>query len=298
MSAKILDGNKIASEIKSELKEQISKLERPPSLAVVLCSDDPASKIYVQKKQQACAEVGINSFLLNLFEGGIEKWLNPMSHLLNTIDDLNNNESVDGILVQLPLPKSLDPQRVFDRISPLKDVDVFSPLNVGLLLQGRPRFIPCTPAGIHELLTRSGIQIVGKKVAIINRSDIVGKPLHALLIQNNEQANATCTLCHDHTPPELLKEICLSSDIIVVAVGIPDFLKGDMVPEGAAVVDVGINRLEGSNKIVGDVDFERVQEKASWISKVPGGVGPLTVAMLLKNTLLAKKLNFSRGSLT
>jgi methylenetetrahydrofolate dehydrogenase (NADP+)/methenyltetrahydrofolate cyclohydrolase len=290
LMVQILDGNSIAATIRSEIKEKIvdrSGTRTPPCLAVLLCSEDPASEIYVRKKQEACAEVGINSFLIKPFSGGIENWLSPMGHLLSTIKWLNEDASVDGILVQLPLPKQLSPQLVFDTINPLKDVDVFSPENVGLLLQGRPRFVPCTPQGIQELLIRSGVEIAGKQVAIINRSDIVGKPLSALLIQDQIEANATVVTCHDRTPPERLKQVCLSSDIIVVAVGKPGFLTADLVPEGAVVVDVGINRI--GKKIVGDVDFASVSPKCSWISPVPGGVGPMTVTMLLRNTLLAQR---------
>jgi methylenetetrahydrofolate dehydrogenase (NADP+)/methenyltetrahydrofolate cyclohydrolase len=284
--AKILDGSLIANEIKQEIKTQIEqnlktgKTSCPPSLAVVICSEDPASKIYVQKKMKACEEVGIQSTLFN-HHG------ETMEELLETIDYLNRLESINGILVQLPLPVGMNQNYVFDFIDPLKDVDVFSPENVGLLVQGRPRFIPCTPAGIQELLTRSGIQISGKKICIINRSNVVGRPLHSLLIQDNDQANATCTLCHDRTPPETLKEICLSSDIIVVAVGKPNFLTSDMVTEQSIVVDVGINRIEGSKKIVGDV-CHNVYDKVFAYSAVPGGVGLLTIAMLLKNTLKAQ----------
>lgn len=288
--ARILDGNKVSAAIKEEVKREISFLQRSaPCLAVVLCSDDPASQLYIKKKQDACKEVGITSFLIKPFGESIDGWENPLQHLLSTIEYLNNDASVDGILVQLPLPSRLARYQnfVFDSIDPRKDVDVFSPVNTGLLMQGRPRYVPCTPAGIQELLVRHNVRIDGKKVAIINRSDIVGKPLHALLSQNNSQANATCTLCHDHTPPELLKSVCLSSDIIIVAVGKPNFLTADLVPEGAVVVDVGINRLPDSKKIVGDVAYEEVAKKASWITPVPGGVGPCTVAMLLKNTLLA-----------
>jgi len=287
--AQLLDGNAVAAEVRAEIKAKIGMT--PPCLAVVLCSEDPASEIYVSKKRQACEECGIISFLLKPFEGGIENWSQPMDHLLATIDYLNNDPAVHGVLVQLPLPKCLDAQAVFDRIDPHKDVDVFSPTNVGLLLQGRPRFVPCTPQGIQELLTRSGIGIAGKKVAIINRSDIVGKPLSALLVQDHGQANATVFMCHDHTPPDRLKEVCLSSDIIVVAVGQPNFLTADMVPEGAVVVDVGINRIPGTRKIVGDVDFDAVSQKVSAITPVPGGVGPMTVAMLMRNTLKAQLLS-------
>ena len=291
--AQILDGNRIAADIRSEIKAEIYERKRTaPCLAVVLCSNDPASEVYVRKKQDACAEVGINSFLIKPFEGGIENWFDPMGHLISTINWLNEDHSVHGILIQLPLPKPLETPRVFDAVNPLKDVDVFSPTNVGLLLQGRPRFVPCTPQGIQELLTRSGIRIAGKQVAIINRSDIVGKPLSALLVQDHGEANATVVTCHDQTPPERLKQVCLSSEIIVVAVGKPGFLTAELVPNGAVIVDVGINRI--GKKIVGDADFEAVSEKASWISPVPGGCGPCTVACLLKNVLLAQKLQLDQ----
>lgn len=295
----ILDGKKISAEIRQEIKEQIERnsgkgilnfSSKPPCLAVVLCSDDPASQIYVKKKQEACAECGITSYLIKPFEGGIDRWSNPKKHLMATIDYLNDDPSVHGVLVQLPLPEQLDAREVFDRINPLKDVDVFSPTNVGLLLQGRPRFVPCTPQGIQELLTRSGIQIAGQKVAIINRSDIIGKPLSALLVQDHGQANATVFMCHDQTPPNRLKEVCLASDIIVVAVGIPGFLTPDMVlpSRGVVVVDVGINRCSETKKIVGDVNPD-VYPKTRAFSPVPGGVGPLTISSLLKNTLKAQK---------
>lgn len=298
----ILDGKKVASEITGEIKARIKNSSKqaslqdgytisakPPCLAVVLCSDDPASQVYVRKKQEACAECGITSFLIKPFEGGIEKWSNPKKHLMATIDYLNSDTSVHGILIQLPLPEQIKSHEVFDRINPLKDVDVFSPTNVGLLLQGRPRFVPCTPQGIQELLTRNDIQIAGQKVAIINRSDIVGKPLSALLVQDHGQANATVFMCHDQTPPDRLREVCLASDIIVVAVGIPGFLTPEMVPEGAVIVDVGINRLPESKKIVGDVHPD-VYPKTRAYSAVPGGVGPCTVACLMKNVLQAQKL--------
>lgn len=290
MVAKIIDGLAISKQIKQEIKEELQRCDYKPCLSVILCSDDPASVLYVKKKQAACEEVGIHSNVMTPFSIGIENYSDPLAYLLDYVKMVNEERYTHGVLVQLPLPHNLDQTAVFDALDPLKDVDVFSPTNVGLLLQGRPRFKPCTPAGIQEMLTHSGIQIAGKKVAIINRSDVVGKPLHALLVQNNDQANATCTLCHDHTPPDILKEVCLASDIIVVAVGIPNFLTADMVSEGAVVVDVGINRVQNSNRIVGDVAFEEVSKKAGWISKVPGGVGPMTVTMLLRNTLAAYKM--------
>ena len=298
---KILDGKKVASEIKEEISK-ITNVEgrwshltkrTPPCLAVVLCTSDPASKIYVKKKQQACEECGITSFLIEPFEGGIEKWHNPKKHLLSTIDYLNNNSSVNGILVQLPLPDSINSSEIFDKINPLKDVDVFSPTNVGLLSQGRPRLVPCTPQGIQELLVRNDIEIRGKKVAIINRSDIVGKPLSALLVQDDgTKANATVFMCHDNTPPDRLKEVCLNSDIIVVAVGQRNFLTSDMVPEGCIIVDVGINRIPETKKIIGDV-HEDVYNKVSAYTPVPGGVGPMTVACLMKNVFKAYSIQMS-----
>lgn len=291
--AKLLDGKKIAQDIRNEIAHELINTKIPLCLAVVLCTNDPASKIYVDRKRKACEEVGITTFLIKPFQGGLDKWDHHTEHLLSTIEYLNNDPAVHGILVQLPLPFSINQHLIFDHINPLKDVDVFNPVNVGLLLQGRPRLIPCTPQGIQELLIRSNIPIAGKKVAIINRSDIVGKPLNALLIQDDgNRANATVTLCHDRTPPDTLKSICLSSDIIVVAVGIPNFLTEDMVHDKSVVVDVGINRIEGSNKIVGDV-HPAVYDKVFAYSPVPNGVGPLTVCSLLKNVLKAQKLQLS-----
>ncbi len=303
---KILNGNYISAEIRNEMKVMLAARRSPlmpyhynkprlpsipPTLAVVLCSDDPASRVYVKKKVEACVEVGINSFVLQPFENGIKNWSDPREHLIKTIDCLNSDINVHGILIQLPLPKELNVSNyeIFDRIDPLKDVDVFNPVNTGLLLQGRPRFIPCTPHGIQELLTRSGVKIDGKKVAIINRSDVVGKPLKALLIQDKEEANATVTICHDRTPPQLLQDVCQSADIIVVAVGKPNFITPNMVNKTTVLVDVGINRVDG--KIVGDVRSD-VYDIVAAYSPVPGGVGPMTVTMLLHNTMEAQKLQY------
>jgi methylenetetrahydrofolate dehydrogenase (NADP+)/methenyltetrahydrofolate cyclohydrolase len=295
MSARILDGRAISAQIKNEIRAEIQKLTFAPRLAVVLCSDDPASAIYVRKKQEACREVGIDTVLHRPLFEKLMSWDNPQHYLERYLYSLNEQPSINGILLQLPLPKMFNQYDLFDQINPLKDVDVFNPINVGLLSQGRPRFVPCTPAAIQELLLRSGVTIAGKKVCIINRSCVVGKPLHALLVQDNDRANATVTLCHDQTPPDLLKNVCLASDIIVVAVGKLNFLTADMVRAGQVVVDVGINRLEG-NRIVGDVDFGPVSGKVEWISPVPGGVGPLTVTMLLRNTLLAANLQNSAST--
>lgn len=293
MTARIIDGNYVASEIRNEVAKKIALRKNKPQLAVVLTGNDPASEAYVRKKRLACDEVGIESHLIQPFHSGINLHKDPCQTLKKIIESLNEDPMIHGILIQLPLLEILNRNgksfqlELFDLINPVKDVDVFNPQNVGLLSQGRPRYIPCTPAGIQELLLRSGITIAGKKVCIINRSDVVGKPLHSLLVQNEQSANATVFLCHDHTPFEVLRETCLRSDIIVVAVGKPGFLTEDMVSEGSVVIDVGITRVSGTKKIVGDVDFEKVSQKASAISPVPGGVGPCTVACLLRNTLAA-----------
>ena len=284
--ARILDGTLLANSICQEVAAEC--YGESPTLAVILCGNDPASEIYVNKKREACKKYGINSQLIRLFDNGIENWSDPQGLLLDTIRGLNHNESVHGILLQLPLPVRLDRFTAFDVIDPMKDVDVFSPCNVGLLVQGRPRYLPCTPQAVHQMLQRSEISTFKKKVVVINRSDVVGKPLSAMLSQDDIYANATVCMCHDHTPPDKLKELCLWADIIVVAVGKPKFLTADMVSAGAVVIDVGINRIDG--KVVGDVDFLPVSEKASAISKVPGGIGPLTIACLLRNTLEAFKL--------
>lgn len=302
--ATILDGNAVAKKLREKITKRIASLtapcdgsychrgqQEPPCLAVVLCSNDPASQLYVAKKQQACAEVGITSLLIEPFQGGIEKYAHKIDHLLNTIEWLNNDKSVHGILVQLPLPDGLNPTQVFDKINPLKDVDVFNPVNVGLLLQGRPRFIPCTPHAVQELLWHSGIELEGKSVAIVNRSDIVGKPLSALLMQDDgTKTNATVTVCHDKTPPKRLRHVCREADIVVVAVGKPNFLTADMVDSHSIVVDVGINRISDGKRICGDCELA-VYEKVSAYSPVPNGVGPVTVTMLLHNALKAFEIS-------
>jgi methylenetetrahydrofolate dehydrogenase (NADP+)/methenyltetrahydrofolate cyclohydrolase len=286
MSCKIIDGSKIAAQIKSELFEEVKQFYDDygyvPGLAAVIVGKNPASELYVSKKMQACGEVGIEPTTCYI----------PAEEdaLIHQISVLNKRKTIHGFILQLPLPIGMDPNKFFGMIDPRKDVDVFNPENVGLLVQHRPRFKPCTPHGIQVLLYRSGIQIAEKRVVVINRSNVVGKPLSSMLIQEcDDFGNATVTVCHDRTPPQLLKEICRESDIIVVAVGKPGFLTSDMVKPGAAVVDVGITRI--GKKIFGDVDFEGVSKVASAITKVPGGVGPMTVAMLLKNTLQAAKMS-------
>jgi methylenetetrahydrofolate dehydrogenase (NADP+)/methenyltetrahydrofolate cyclohydrolase len=247
---------------------------------VVLVGNNEASTIYVKKKLEACKSVGIECVIHHYVATEEEK-------VLDRIKTLNKYSSCNGILVQLPLPIGFDNNRIFDMIDPLKDVDVFHPENVGLLVQNRPRFLPPTPHAVREIV-KSVTNLVGKHVVVINRSNIVGKPLSSMLIQDNgEYANATVTVCHDKTSPAQLKAICLTADIIVVAVGIPNFLTPDMVNENQIIVDVGINRLE--NKIVGDV-HPFVAEHVAYITPVPGGVGPVTVAMLLYNTVEAVRL--------
>lgn len=289
MTARIIDGKAIAAQIQKELQGEVAFFTDhnvQPCLAVVLVGDNPASKVYVQKKREACEAVGIASKLITD--------INNQYDLMDELEILARSKNVHGVLIQLPLPKDewgedYRLHEVFDNIPPLKDVDVFHPENVGLLVQGRPRFLPCTPHGIQIMLARSGIQVKGKHVVVINRSNIVGKPLSSMLIQDcDEYANATVTVCHDNTPPEQLKRITKEADIVVVAVGIPGFLKADMIGKGAVVVDVGITRIHG--KIFGDAE-QGVREVAGWITPVPGGVGPMTVTMLLVNTLKAARMN-------
>jgi methylenetetrahydrofolate dehydrogenase (NADP+)/methenyltetrahydrofolate cyclohydrolase len=290
-----IDGNEIAKKIRKEIKEEVRAFKNihniTPTLGVVLTSDDPASQIYVQKKQEACEEVGIHSHLFQPFkEKNIENTTEAWNILSTTLQKINTDENIHGYLVQLPLLPCLKHRTldIFDQIKPSKDVDVFHPENVGLLVQNRPRFLPCTPYGVQLLLKYSKIDPRGKHVVIINRSEIVGKPLSSMLIQDNEYANATVTVCHDNTPASALKEMTLQADIIVVAVGIPNFIQADMVKEGVVIIDVGITRVE--KKLYGDVNFTTVAPKTSKITPVPGGVGPMTVTMLLKNTLKAAQL--------
>ena len=278
--AEIISGKVVSEKLRLELKDSISKfiLEsgHTPGLAVVLVGDNPASQVYVRNKHKACLEVGINSYEINLPEDTSEE------KLLSVIDDLNSDGRVDGILVQLPLPKHINEERVINRINPDKDVDAFSPSNVGKIMIGNYTFLPCTPAGVMELLKHYNIAIEGKNCVVVGRSNIVGKPMAMLLLEKN----GTVTVCHSRT--QNIGEICRSADIIVVAVGRAGFLKADMVKPGAVVIDVGINR--GSDgKLCGDVAFDEVENVASYITPVPGGVGPMTITMLLKNTLSAAK---------
>jgi len=287
VGAEIIDGKKIADEIKRELSEKIRILKGKgivPGLAAVLVGDNPASKLYVDMKRKACQELGIYS----------EKIVRPSdfseSGLLELIDELNRRNDIHGILVQSPLPKGIDESKAILAISPDKDVDGFHPINQGLMLSGKPRFLPATPAGIVELLQRSGHKVSGKHVVILGRGYLVGKPLAILLSSKWSKGNATVTLCHTGTVG--IADYCRSADILIAAMGMAGFVTGDMVKPGAVVVDVGTNRIEDDShprgyRVVGDVDFKSVSSVASAITPVPGGVGPMTIAMLLSNTLKA-----------
>lgn len=289
MSAKLLDGKSISQQIQQELAAEVAvftgQTKVEPQLAAILVGDDPASRVYVRNKQRGCERVGMASKLYRL-----DDQTSPQE-LLELIDELNHDAAVHGILVQLPLPGQIHEQQVLDAVCPWKDVDAFHPENVGLLMQGRPRFIPCTPHGVQQILHRTGIEVAGRHVVIVGRSEIVGKPLAMMLAQRDSAlgataANATVTLCHSRTRD--LPSITRQADILVAAIGRPLFIKREMIKPGAVVVDVGINRTESG--LVGDVDFPSVGEVASHITPVPGGVGPLTIAMLLRNTLQAAQL--------
>lgn len=281
MGAVILNGREISGEIRKELKEKVEQLKQNgihPGLAVILVGNDPASRIYVKNKKKACEETGISSFEYVLPEETSEE------ELIQLVETLNNDRSVHGILVQLPLPKHINTENVLLKISPEKDVDVFHPLNVGKIMIGNYRLLPCTPAGIMEMLQRTGIELEGKQCVVIGRSNIVGKPMAMLLLHSN----ATVTICHSKT--KNLMDVSRNADVLIVAVGKPGMINADYVKEGAVVIDVGINRLE-NGKVCGDVDFESVAEKASYITPVPGGVGPMTITMLLNNTIKSAELS-------
>jgi methylenetetrahydrofolate dehydrogenase (NADP+)/methenyltetrahydrofolate cyclohydrolase len=275
----LLDGTTIAKGIQHQIAHAISHLaHRKPGLAFILVGDNPSSQTYIRMKKKRCDEVGILSFDHTFAQTISEE------QLLKEIDRLNQHPAIDGILVQLPLPEHINSMRIMSAVDPKKDIDGFHPLNVGKMLLGETDgFLPCTPLGIQVLLTQAQIPILGKHVVIVGRSNIVGKPLAAILMQKAPHCNATVTVAHSLT--QHLKEICLSADILIAAMGRPHFIKADMVKKGAVVIDVGINRLHGS--IVGDVDFEAVAPLCASITPVPGGVGPMTIAMLLSNTLLS-----------
>ena len=274
--ANIINGKEISAAIREEIKAEVQGMSVRPGLAVVLVGDDPASAVYVRNKSKACAEVGIYSEVYRLpEETGREQ-------LLGLIEQLNQSPLIHGILVQLPLPKHLDPEEVIMAIDPAKDVDAFHPVNVGKIMIGNYDFLPCTPAGVMELLHRSGIEVSGKECVVIGRSNIVGKPQAMLLLHEN----ATVTVCHSKT--RNLPSVCRRADILVSAVGKPKFVTADMVKDGAVIIDVGMNRDE-NGRLCGDADFENVKDKTSYITPVPGGVGPMTITMLLYNTFTAAK---------
>ena len=276
--ANIINGKEISAQIRAEISQKVKEYNartgKLPGLAVVIVGENPASQVYVRNKKKACEQVGFNSWVYEMPENTTQEELNTL------VDKLNNDDNVHGILVQLPLPKHLDEEQVILRIKPEKDVDAFHPYNVGRITIGNPKFLPCTPAGIMELLHRSNIEISGKECVVIGRSNIVGKPMALLLLAEN----GTVTVCHSKTRD--LKEVCKRADILVVAIGKADFVTADMVKEGAVVIDVGMNR-NAESKLTGDVDFASVSKVASYITPVPGGVGPMTITMLLQNTLRA-----------
>lgn len=278
--ANLIDGKEVSAKVKSEVRDETVKLKEQGitvGLAVVIVGNNAASRVYVNSKKKACEEVGFNSYEYSLDENITQQ------ELLDLVDVLNNDDKVNGILVQLPLPKHIDENAIINSISPDKDVDAFHPFNVGKIMIGEFAFLPCTPAGVMELIDSTGVDISGKSAVVIGRSNIVGKPMSMLLLHRN----ATVTICHSKTTN--LADVCKTADIIVAAVGRANFVTEDMVKEGAVVIDVGMNRLD-NGKLCGDVDFDSVSKKAGYITPVPGGVGPMTIAMLMKNTLTAAKL--------
>lgn len=275
--ANIIDGKAVSAAVKEQIKEEIAREGLEIGLAVVIVGDDPASRVYVNNKKKACEFCGIKSYEYALPEDTTEE------ELLELIDTLNGDDKVNGILVQLPLPKQLDEKKIIEHISPIKDVDAFHESNVGRIMIGNYAFLPCTPAGCMELIHSTGVEVSGKECVVIGRSNIVGKPMAMLLLHEN----GTVTICHSRTKD--LAEVCRRADILIAAVGRANFVTADMVKEGAVVIDVGINRLE-NGKLCGDVKFDEVSEKAGYITPVPGGVGPMTIAMLMKNTVMAKRI--------
>ena len=279
--AKLIDGKAIAAEIRAEIAAETAEFKKKngiaPGLAVVIVGEDPASQVYVRNKHRACTEVGFESFGYELPADTDER------ALLALIDKLNHDEKVHGILVQLPLPKHLDEEKVLLAISPEKDVDAFHPYNVGRIMIGNYDFLPCTPAGVMALLERSGVEIAGKTCVVVGRSNIVGKPQALLLLEKH----GTVTVCHSRT--KNLAEVCRGADILVCAIGKPEFFTAEYVKEGAVVIDVGMNRRPTDGKLCGDIDFAAVEPLASAITPVPGGVGPMTITMLMKNTFTAAR---------
>ena len=291
MPAELIDGRAIAKKVRADVAQRAIRLSERgirPGLAVVLVGDDPASVVYTSAKAKAAEEAGMYSLNLRLPAD------TSQDDLLSRVDELNSDPKIHGILVQMPLPRHIDPETVILRVDPAKDVDGFHPVNVGKMLVGeRDGFIPCTPAGIQVLLAQSGVETPGKNCVVIGRSNIVGKPIAALMMQDNENANCTVTVCHRHTID--LKSHTIKADILIVAAGRPRIVTGDMVKPGAVVIDVGTNRVpdpqaKGGTRLQGDVDFDSVREVASKITPVPGGVGPMTIAMLMANTVRAAEM--------
>ena len=279
MAARIIDGKAISEQLRDKLKDEeaaLSERGAKPFLAVIIVGEDPASKVYVRNKERACKQLGMDSILLRLPEGTTQE------ELLREVRRLNADSAVNGVLVQLPLPAHLDEQAVLREISPEKDVDGFHAVNAGRLMQGERCTVACTPAGCLDLIRSTGVKIEGAEAVVVGRSNIVGKPMAMLLLQNN----ATVTICHSRT--RNLAEVTRRADILVAAVGRPRMITGDMIKPGAVVIDVGINRVDG--KLVGDVDFESAQEVAGWITPVPGGVGPMTITGLMRNTIAATRM--------
>ena len=296
MAAKIIDGNKIAETIRGELAMEIEKLKNEhavtPGLATVLVGENPASEVYVRMKNKAAHAIGIFSEQHNL---PVDI---PEEELLKLVEDLNLNDKIHGILVQLPLPDHIDEHKILNTILPEKDVDGFHPVNMGKLLIGEKGFRPCTPYGVQKMLVYSGIKLEGAKVVVVGRSNIVGKPIANMLLQKQDEANATVTVCHSRTKD--LPSVTREADILIAAMGRPEFITADMVGEGAVVIDVGVNRVDDSSKkrgykLVGDVKFDEVSKKCKAISPVPGGVGPMTITMLLYNTVESAKNKLGLG---
>ena len=291
MAADIISGNEVAKIMRAEMKEEVSKMKTSgvtPGLVVILVGEDAASQVYVRKKGEACEELGILSETVRLPATTSEE------ELLKFIDKYNADPKFDGILVQLPLPKQISEEKVLMRLDPGKDVDGFHPVNVGKMVVGADSYLPCTPAGIQELLVRSGNDPKGKHVVILGRSNIVGKPIANILVQKAAGADATVTVCHSRTGD--LPGLSRQADILIAAMGVPKFVKADMVKDGVVVIDVGVNRIDDptakkGTRLVGDVDFDAVKEKAKAITPVPGGVGPMTITMLMKNTIQAAKVH-------
>lgn len=284
MPAQVIDGKAIAAAIRADVAAQAAKLPVKPGLAVILVGNDPASETYVRMKEKAALECGFKS-VLERYPADL-----PEATLLARIDELNRDPTLHGFFVQLPVPKHIDAEKIVRAIDPRKDVDGFHPLNQGLLLLGQPRFVPATPKGVVELLMRSGHSPAGKRVVILGRSNVVGKPLAAALLLKGEAGDATVTVAHSRTPD--VQRVCREADILVAAIGVARFVKKDFVKPGAVVIDVGTSRADG--KLVGDVDYGPVSEVAGAITPVPGGVGPMTIAMLLQNTLEAARTSLAR----